>query len=46
MIANIISTGNYIKDLTLNIGGLEIELRTVFSLTVIRTFYLRAGCYF
>lgn len=46
MIANIISTGTSIKDLTLNIGGLEIELRTVFSPTVIRTFYLRAGCYF
>lgn len=46
MNANMIFAETYVKDLTLNIGSLEIELRIVFSSTVIRTFYLKAGCYF
>lgn len=46
MIANIIFTETYVKDLTLNIGTLETELRIVFPPTVIRTLYLREGCLF
>lgn len=46
MIANIIFTETYVKDLTLNIGTLETELRYEFPPVVIRTLYLREGCYF
>lgn len=46
MIASIIFTETYVKDLTLNIGTFETELRIVFPAVVIRTLYLREGCYF